>query len=67
MFPWQEVCKFLAGNFFIYAVGLFYSYFYGAPFTLLNVSRAHSIMNTGLFVLFFYLGFMRKRRDPSIG
>jgi hypothetical protein len=65
--PWQEVCKFLAGAFFVNAGVLFYLYLAGVSVPLLGtsfvetpeISGARSIVHGVLFVAFFYLGFIR--------
>ena len=71
--PWQEVCKFLAGAFFVNAGILFYLYLTRVPVPLLGtnftqtpeVSGVRAIVHTVLFVTFFYLGFLRKRTSRS--
>ena len=71
--PWQEVCKFLAGAFFVSGGVLFYLYLAGVSVPLLGtsfietpeISGLRSIVNAVLFVAFFYLGFIRKWSDPS--
>ena len=71
--PWQDVCKFLAGAFFVNAGILFYLYLAGVSVPLLGtrfvetpeVSGLRSIAHTALFVGFFYLGFVRKWRSVS--
>jgi hypothetical protein len=65
---WQEVCKFLAGAFFVNAGILFYLYLAGVSVPLLGtnfietpeISGIRSIVQAVLFVTFFYLGFVRK-------
>ena len=66
--PWQAVCKFLAGAFFVNAGILFYLYPAGVSVPLLGtgfietpeVSGLRSIIHAVLFLTFFYLGFIRK-------
>ena len=66
--PWQDVCKFLAGAFFVNAGILFYLYLVRVPVPILGtsivqtpeVSGARSIGHAVLFLMFFYLGFIRK-------
>jgi hypothetical protein len=66
--PWQDVCKFLAGAFFVSAGILFYLYLarvsvplLGTRFTVTpEVNGARSVVHALLFVTFFYLGFVRK-------
>jgi hypothetical protein len=73
--PWQDVCKFLAGAFFVNAGILFYLYLAGVSVPLLGtgfietpeVSGLRSIVHTVLFVTFFYLGFLRKWKSRSNG
>jgi hypothetical protein len=65
--PWQEVCKFLAGGFFVNAGILFYLYvarvsvpLWGTGFIETpEVSGVRSIVHAVLFLTFFYLGFIR--------
>lgn len=72
--PWQDVCKFLAGAFFVSAGVLFYLYLARVSVPLLGtrfietpeVSGLRSIINAVLFVTFFYLGFIRKWKSRSI-
>jgi len=72
--PWQDVCKFLAGAFFVNAGILFYLYLAGVSVPLLGtsfiftpeVSGARSIVHVVLFLIFFYLGFVRRWKPPSI-
>jgi hypothetical protein len=69
--PWQDVFKFLAGAFFVNAGILFYLYLAGVSVPLLGtnfvftpeISGVRSIIHAVLFVIFFYLGFIRRRRD----
>jgi hypothetical protein len=73
--PWQEVCKFLAGAFFVNAGILFYLYLAGVSVPLLgtdiieapDVSGMRSIVHAVLFLTFFYLGFIRKWKIRSNG
>jgi hypothetical protein len=66
--PWQEVCKFLAGAFFVNAGILFYLYLARVSVPLLGtgfietpeISGVRSIVHAILFLTFFYLGFIRK-------
>jgi hypothetical protein len=66
--PWQDVCKFLAGAFFVNSGILFYLYLAHVSVPLLGtgfiftpeVSGIRSIVHAVLFVTFFYLGFIRK-------
>jgi hypothetical protein len=72
--PWQDVCKFLAGAFFVNSGVLFYLYLARVPVPLLgtrftetpNVSGGRSIVHFVLFVTCFYLGFIRKWNGRSI-
>jgi hypothetical protein len=69
--PWQDVFKFLAGAFFVNAGILFYLYLAGVSVPLLGtnfvftpeISGVRSIIHAVLFVIFFYFGFIRRRRD----
>jgi hypothetical protein len=66
--PWQDVCKFLAGAFFVNAGILFHLCLAGVSVPLLGtnfvetpgISGVRSIVQALLFVIFFYLGFIRK-------
>ena len=66
--PWQDVCKFLAGAFFVSAGVLCYLYVARVAVPLLGtpliespeMSGIRSIMHGVLFVATFYLGFVRK-------
>jgi hypothetical protein len=66
--PWKEVCKFLAGAFFVSSGVLFYLYLAGVSVPVLGtgftetpeVSGVRSIVHFVLFLTFFYLGFVRK-------
>jgi hypothetical protein len=72
--PWQEVCKFLAGAFFVNAGILFYLYLARVSVPLLctnfietpEISGVRSIVHAALFLTFFYLGFIRKWKRHSI-
>ena len=72
--PWQEVCKFLAGAFFVNAGILFYLYLAHVSVPLLGtsfietpeISGLRSIVHAALFVTFFYLGFIRRWESHSI-
>jgi hypothetical protein len=72
--PWQDVCEFLAGAFFVNTGILFYLYLAGVSVPLLGtgftetpeVSRVRSIVHVVLFLTFFYLGFVRKWKGRSI-
>jgi hypothetical protein len=72
--PWQDVCKFLAGAWFMNAVILFYLYLYNGSVPVISLGipetpelgGARSIFHSMLFLIFFYLGFVRKwHRDPA--
>jgi hypothetical protein len=71
--PWQDVCKFLAGAFFVSSGVLFYLYLARVSVPLLGtglietpeVSGVRSIVNAVLFAAFFYLGFIRRWKGPS--
>jgi hypothetical protein len=71
--PWQEVCKFLAGAFFVNAGILFYLYLARVSVPLLgtgfietpDISGVRSIVHAILFLTFFYLGFIRKWKSRS--
>jgi hypothetical protein len=70
--PWQDVCKFLAGAFFVNAGTLFYLYLYRVSVPIFStgltetpeISGARSIVHAILFLIFFYLGFFRKWKTP---
>jgi hypothetical protein len=72
--PWQDVCRFLAGAFFVSAGTLLYLYIYRVSVPIFStglietpaVSGARSIVHAVLFVLFFYLGFIRMWKSRSI-
>jgi len=71
--PWQDVCKFLAGAFFVSTGVLFYLYLAHVSVPLLGtsfiatpgISGARSIVNAIFFVTFFYLGFIRRWKSRS--
>ena len=71
--PWQEICKFLAGAFFVNAGVLFYLYLAGVSVPLLGtrfietpeISGGRSVIQAVLFLSFFYLGFIRKWNNRS--
>jgi uncharacterized protein (DUF486 family) len=72
--PWQDVCKFLAGAFFVNAGILFYLYLAGVSVPLLGtrfvetpqISGVRSIIHAMFFVIFFYLGCIRNWKRESI-
>lgn len=65
---WKDVCKFLAGAFFVSAGTLFYLYITRTAVPLLGthlivkpeVSGLRSIIHAMLFIVTFYIGFIRK-------
>ena len=65
---WQDVCKFLAGAFFVNAGTLFYLFLARVSVPILGtglvetpeISGLRSIVHSFLFVTFLYLGFIRK-------
>ena|ERR1700688_776012 len=67
-FNWKEVCKFLSGAFFVSAGVLFYLYLAGSPVPVLGahlavtptVNGVRAAVHAVLFVVFFYLGYIRK-------
>ena len=71
--PWQDVCKFLAGAFFVSTGVLFYLYLARVSVPLLGthfvetpeISGVRSILNFVLFLLFFYAGFIRKWKSRN--
>jgi hypothetical protein len=71
--PWQDICKFLAGAFFVSAGVLFYLCHYRVSVPVLStgfietpeISGARSIVHGILFLLFFYPGFIRKWSKTS--
>jgi hypothetical protein len=71
--PWQEVCKFLSGAFFVNAGVFFYLYVYRVSVPIFStgfietpeISGARSIVHAILFLVFFYLGFLRKWKSHS--
>jgi len=72
--PRQDVCKFLAGAFFETSGILFYLWLYRIPMPIFStgfiqtpeLAGFRSIVNTVLFLTFFYLGFIRKWKSRSI-
>jgi hypothetical protein len=70
--PSQDVCKFLAGAFFVNAGILFYLYLYRVSIPIFStgltetpeISGARSIVHAILFWIFFYVGFIRKSKNP---
>jgi len=66
--PWQGVCKFLAGAFFVNAGILFYLYLAGVSVPLLGtsfvetpeLSGLRSVVHAILFLAFFYLCIVRR-------
>ena len=71
--PWQDICKFLAGAFFVSAGILFYLYLAGVSVPLLGtnfietpeISGMRSVVHAVLCVAFFYLGFIRRWKTRS--
>ena len=71
--PWQDVCKFLAGAFFVNAGILFYLYLYRISVPIFStglteapeISGARSLVHAVLFLIFFYVGFIRKWKNHS--
>jgi hypothetical protein len=65
---WTEVCKFLSGAFFVSAGVLFYLYLAGTAVPVLGaqimvtpaVNGVRAAVHAGLFVVFFYFGYIRK-------
>ena len=65
---WKEVCKFLSGAFFVSSGVLFYLYLAGSPVPVLGahlaitptVNRVRAVVHAVLFVVFFYVGYIRK-------
>jgi uncharacterized protein (DUF486 family) len=65
---WREVCKFLAGAFFVSAGILFYLYISGTPAPVIGthfivkpeVNGMRSVLHAILFLVTFYFGFIRK-------
>ena len=64
--PWKEVCKFLSGAFFVNSGVLFYLYLTGVSVPFFGftetpeISGIRSIVHFVLFLITFYLGFIRK-------
>jgi hypothetical protein len=73
--PWQDVCKFLAGAFFVSTGVLVYLYLAGVSVPLLGtslvetpeISGLRSVGNAALFAVLFYLGFIRKWERRASG
>jgi hypothetical protein len=71
---WQDVCKFLAGAFFVNAGILFYLYLARVSVPILGtnfietpkVSGARSLVHGVFFLIFFYLGFVRTWKNRSV-
>lgn len=67
--PWQDICKFLSGAFFVSAGVLVYLYRAHVSVPLLGtsfiatpeLSGARSLIHTFLFMTCFYLGFLRRK------
>jgi len=67
-FSWKDICKFLSGAFFVSTGVLLYLYLAGTPVPLLGtqlsvtpaVNGIRAVIHLALFLLFFYLGFVRK-------
>ena len=65
---WQHFCQFVAGGFFVSAVILFYLYLARVSVPILGtgfietpeLTGMRSIADGVLFLIFFYLGFIRK-------
>jgi hypothetical protein len=65
---WKEVCKFLSGAFFVSTGVLFYLYLAGSPIPVLGahlaitptVNGVRAAVHAVLFVVFFYLGYIRR-------
>ena len=65
---WKEVCKFLSAAFFVITGVLFYLYLAGSPVPVLGahlavtptVNGVRAAVHAVLFVVFFYLGYIRK-------
>ena len=65
---WKELCKFLSGAFFVSALTLLYLYMTNTPIPLIGthfivqpkLSGIRCIAHTILFVICFYVGFIRK-------
>ena len=65
---WKDVCKFLSGAFFVSTGVLFYLYLAGTPVPLVGtqlsvtpgVNGIRATIHLALFLLFSYLGFVRK-------
>jgi hypothetical protein len=67
-FPWKDVCKFLAGAFFVSAGVLFYLYLTHTPVPLLGTdiivqpgtNGVRSVIHAGLFAVCLYFGYLRR-------
>jgi|ERR1700686_692657 len=67
-FNWKEACKFLSGAFFVSTGVLFYLYLAGSPVPVVGahlavtptVNAVRAAIHAVLFVVFFYLGYIRK-------
>ena len=65
---WKDICKFLAGAFFVSAGILFYLYITKTPVPLIGtdfivkpaINGLRSIVHAVLFCVCFYYGFIRK-------
>jgi hypothetical protein len=65
---WKEVCKFLAGAFFVSAGILFYLYLADLPVPVLGtpymvppeVNGLRSLVHFAFFLVCFYFGFIRR-------
>ena len=65
---WKEVCKFLSGAFFVSTGVLFYLYVAGSPVPVVGahlavtptVNGVRAAVHAILFIVFFYLGYIRK-------
>jgi hypothetical protein len=65
---WKEICKFLSGAFFVSTGVLFYLYLAGSPVPVVGahlaltptVNGVRAAVHAVFFVVFFYLGYIRK-------
>ena len=72
--PWQDVCKFLAGAFFVNAGILFYLYLARVSVPILGTTLRRHLRSVArapyahavLFFTFFHLGFQRKWKSRSV-
>ena len=72
--PWQDVCKFLSGAFFVNAGVLFYLYLARVSVPILgtglietpDISGMRAIVHAALFLTFFYLGFYSQVENRPI-